>query len=557
MTVDEEIQARGGLALGYTTCYVVPKVGRAVVFSQHVLHEALHAKTTTSSNNLARFVLRTDVMATRPPQPYAVPPSERPSYNLVLEYFRRAQQHELEGELDAAGDLYERCLSIRYRFPATNDEPEVTTTTTRLDGVPSHVLELVGHFLDAASLYALVCAFPAMQWLQVATSAWAKGLVEALAQDATFDAPAHAKMMSLDNLSRIVASSTQVNGTALWTTMHASSFFDAHVEGCCRVAALKTFFALGHTIQEDVDDLPAYYCINFDPETRATTLVRRNHVLTAAFYNLPCFGSIFTVESYQEDVFVSDDEYSDNDDMMDAIFQDSVDRRYMMAAYGIDDVGRDIVGATAEYYHATVLDDDKTELSAHGVGKLAAEYAETRTVAFGTKRKARAAKLPLAKRALLPHATTFQGLKTSKLVGPRSDDSGSDSDEEEFVYMTPRGINRLVFDFTRTTLAVEEVASNDDAYKTCRGTCPEFSWANTIDRRFPNVERVRHFIVHVGVVADAPAAGGYSHASAEMMTISEEINVHHIHLDHVHLRVLYAANGNVYLISTYGGIAAL
>ncbi|KAF0713775.1 Aste57867_4215 [Aphanomyces stellatus] len=544
MTVDEEIQARGGLALGYTTCYVVPKVGRAVVFSQHVLHEALHAKTTTSSNNLARFVLRTDVMATRPPQPYAVPPSERPSYNLVLEYFRRAQQHELEGELDAAGDLYERCLSIRYRFPATNDEPEVTTTTTRLDGVPSHVLELVGHFLDAASLYALVCAFPAMQWLQVATSAWAKGLVEALAQDATFDAPAHAKMMSLDNLSRIVASSTQVNGTALWTTMHASSFFDAHVEGCCRVAALKTFFALGHTIQEDVDDLPAYYCINFDPETRATTLVRRNHVLTAAFYNLPCFGSIFTVESY------NDLDSDDDDDMVDAAFQDCVDRRYMMAAYGVDTVGRDVEGATAEYLHATVLDPNIMELEDEQLTDLADIV--TDAVTFG-KRKARATKLPPAKRVLLPHASTFEGVKTSEWMDPEYDCG----DRTDVVYLATHGINRLVFDFARTTLAIDEVSSNDDAYKICRGACPEFSWANAIDRRFPNVERVRHFIVHVGVVADAPVVGSYSHASAQMISSEEEINVHHIHLDHVHLRVLYAANGNVYLISTYGGIAAL
>ncbi|KAF0715720.1 hypothetical protein As57867_003219, partial [Aphanomyces stellatus] len=251
MTVDEEIAARGGLAAGYTTRQVVPKVGRAVVFSQHVLHEALHA--TSASDKLARYVLRTDIMVTRPPQPYKVPLSERPSYNLVLEYFRRAQQHELQGELEAAGDLYERCLAIRYRFPASDDEDgsqdTLIRTTTPLDVIPPPVLELVGLFLDGSSLQSLVLAFPAMHWLQVATTAWAKSLVEALSQDTPlpFGAPVQTDMDVLDDLSSIVASSDSIEGTALWTAMHSAVFFDANVDGCCRVAALKTFFALGHT----------------------------------------------------------------------------------------------------------------------------------------------------------------------------------------------------------------------------------------------------------------------------------------------------------------------
>ncbi|KAF0713031.1 hypothetical protein As57867_004538, partial [Aphanomyces stellatus] len=549
MTVDEEIAARGGLAAGYTTRQVVPKVGRAVVFSQHVLHEALHA--TSASDKLARYVLRTDIMVTRPPQPYKVPLSERPSYNLVLEYFRRAQQHELQGELEAAGDLYERCLAIRYRFPASDDEDgsqdTLIRTTTPLDVIPPPVLELVGLFLDGSSLQSLVLAFPAMHWLQVATTAWAKSLVEALSQDTPlpFGAPVQTDMDVLDDLSSIVASSDSIEGTALWTAMHSAVFFDANVDGCCRVAALKTFFALGHTIHanHDVDAVPSYYCVNFDPETHETTVVERNHVLTAAFHNLPCFGAVFTVET-DTDLDMLDDNTRDN--VVEETFQDNVDRRYMMAAFGIEGIGRDVVGAAAEYYRATVLSGPFSELPTDELSKMAAHHGAMGAVAFGKRKAPLAAELPPAKRALLPHATTFEGFRRISFEGPK------ESWKEP---LATHGINRLVFDFARASLAVVEVASDEEAYKNCRGACPKFSWADEVHDRFPDVDRVRHFIVHVGVVADAPAYGGFSHASYS--TLSEGIKVDHIHLDHVHLRVLYAANGSVYMISTYGGIAAL
>ncbi|KAJ3101245.1 hypothetical protein HDU97_001542 [Phlyctochytrium planicorne] len=118
--IEEEIAARGGIADGFDAITIKPKKGKAVIFSHNVIHEAKSLKPSPlSAINPKRVVLRTDIMVKRVvgARGFVISEPETPDYQMALQFFREAQQMELEKNASRAGELYERCLSIRYCYP--------------------------------------------------------------------------------------------------------------------------------------------------------------------------------------------------------------------------------------------------------------------------------------------------------------------------------------------------------------------------------------------------------------------------------------------------------
>ena len=122
LTVTEEIDAYGGLENGFECVKIQPKKGFAVLFTHNLLHEATPFQKMNRYEYGCRLVLRTDVLVRRTEKPlgFAVCSDEEEDYLACLNYFREAQQMELNSSKETLGlidQFYERSLSIRYCYP--------------------------------------------------------------------------------------------------------------------------------------------------------------------------------------------------------------------------------------------------------------------------------------------------------------------------------------------------------------------------------------------------------------------------------------------------------
>ncbi|KAJ3102414.1 hypothetical protein HDU96_009644 [Phlyctochytrium bullatum] len=105
LTVAEAIERRGGLDKGYDAVVVTPRVGHAVLFSHDIVHEARGF----TEGDTMRCLMRTDVVVRREgAKGFKVTEEEAADYRVSLEWFREAQNAELEGKVERAGELYER-----------------------------------------------------------------------------------------------------------------------------------------------------------------------------------------------------------------------------------------------------------------------------------------------------------------------------------------------------------------------------------------------------------------------------------------------------------------
>ncbi|CAE7357662.1 unnamed protein product [Symbiodinium necroappetens] len=143
MTLNEELEARGGLAAGFEALDVRLSAGRGLLFGQSLLHEGIPAE------GLERkILLRTDVLVRRrlPIPTVLLTDAERKDHAAALQWFREAQHRDLKEE--PSNDLYERALSYRYFHPRADAEASLeahrsTCAESRLwedPGLPSNSL---------------------------------------------------------------------------------------------------------------------------------------------------------------------------------------------------------------------------------------------------------------------------------------------------------------------------------------------------------------------------------------------------------------------------------
>ena len=97
-----------------------------------------------------------------------------------------------------------------------------------------------------------------------------------------------------------------------------ADFFQANEEGCCRVAAMYSFFLLSHSL------LNAMYTVRLNPDTQEVCAVPLDKLLWDVFYNQPCYGAIYKVKQQGN----TKDAYED--------FVASVDRNYVALRHGAE-----------------------------------------------------------------------------------------------------------------------------------------------------------------------------------------------------------------------------
>ncbi len=326
MTIKEEINLHGGLENGYKCVRIVPKVGHAVLSSQSILHEALPV------SNGTKYILKTDVVVKRCAKEFgfAVAECEKKDYMVCLNYFREAQQKELNRNFDVASDLYEKALSIRYCYPSGIKEKPKDIDTSGYTRFPSDVWLHVFNFLSGYDVQNVVYAYPE---LNLVMATW-----EQRRRNSAFN-------LSKSSVGYLPTIRFQ-KGVVTSFVFPDAEFFKETKSECCRVAAMYSFFLLGHSPQDDT------YTVRYNPDTQEVCVVALETLLADVFYGRRCYGSVYNVQ--QQDPQTRDPKKD---------FEASVDRSYMLMKHGAEFTGLELPDSfcTKSVVHITSDEEDSDD----------------------------------------------------------------------------------------------------------------------------------------------------------------------------------------------------
>ena len=319
LTVKEEIELHGGLKKGYECIKIVPKVGHAVLSSQSILHEALPVR------NGTKYILKTDVVVKRSLKEFgfAVEEWEKKDYLTCLDYFRSAQQKELDENFDVASDLFEKALSIRYSYPGGIYQTPKKIDTSGYKRLPLEVWFHVFRFLSGHDAQNLVYAYPELNFVMAKFEQRRRNGAPKLS-----DAPYIPKIRFQ-------------KGVVTSFVFPDAHFFYENRKECCRVAATYSFFLLGHSARDDV------YMVRYNPDTQEVCSVALETFLNDVFYGQRCYGSVYNVQ--QQDAHTRDPKKD---------FEASVDRNYMLMKHGAEFTGVELPDSFYTKSSVYLIDDE-------------------------------------------------------------------------------------------------------------------------------------------------------------------------------------------------------
>eukprot|EP00112_Aurelia_sp_Birch-Aquarium-sp1_P015411 Seg3410.3 transcript_id=Seg3410.3/GoldUCD/mRNA.D3Y31 product="hypothetical protein" protein_id=Seg3410.3/GoldUCD/D3Y31 len=306
-TVDEEIRNFGGLEEGYNSFTIKPSVGKAVIFSQNILHES------TLLEKKTKYILKTDVMVNQQDKSYGfvVSEDEKVDYLQCLNLFREAQSLELAREKEKAGDLYERALSIRYCYPMALNLKETSTQHKNIVSWNNYVLPgivwyRIFDFLSGKDIESFIRAYPEFSMEQ---KVWEQRRFKR--DERSFSE----NPLYMPNIESQYGIYTKLR-------FKDTKFFFDNEEACIRVAAMYSFYLLGHKAEDQ------FYTVRYNPDTQEIYGVALKSLLRDVFLNRPCYGAIYSVMQQDPDSKnIAED------------FEASVDRSYMTIRHGAQFVG--------------------------------------------------------------------------------------------------------------------------------------------------------------------------------------------------------------------------
>ena len=306
-TVGGEIRSFGGLEEGYNAFTIKPSVGKAVIFSHNILHES------TILEEKTKYILKTDVVVNRHSKSYGfvVSDDERVDYLQCLNLFREAQSLELAKDKEKAGDLYERALSIRYCYPMTLTRKGTSTQHQNIVSWDNYVLPGIAwyrifDFLSGQDIDNFIKAYPEFS---IEQKVWEQRRY-------------HEDERSISANPSYIPSIESQYGIYTKLRFKDAQFFSKNEEACIRVAAMYSFYFLGHKADDK------FYTVRYNPETQEVFGVALKSLLRDVFLNRPCYGAIYGV--MQQDC---DSKNAAKD------FEASVDRSYMTMRHGAQFLG--------------------------------------------------------------------------------------------------------------------------------------------------------------------------------------------------------------------------
>ncbi len=251
LTIDEEIEFNGGLDSYCINETIYPTVGLCAIFP----HDTLHAGTKVTKGT--KIIMRTDIIYTREPSSIINPINEE--YKTCQHLFNEAQNRELDGDITASSELYERSLSMRKS--KSNAYQDIWHSIIRYLS-----LQDMGMIRKLNKLYkAYIQSYIGIYWIK------AKKIYGSLSKNKYI--PSLLKRTGIKCVFEY--------------DKDAISFYNKHKEGCLRVVAMYAMILFGHSINSST------YIAQYDPERETTFECSRQWLLKCAFYELPCMGKYF------------------------------------------------------------------------------------------------------------------------------------------------------------------------------------------------------------------------------------------------------------------------
>lgn len=280
LTVKEELNYQGGLSK-YKHIEIAPVMGNAILFRQDWIH---------GSNGMwhgDKFILRTDILFS--PERDSVLPKQvslkRKDYQDCALFFQEAQSQSIENNEDKANELYERAISIRLQHPIY-----------LASGIPNKKQHpfFISDLLEV--MYSFLCSW---DWFAFQLSHRTAQAVFCKIRARRFPlrVNAHAKNSPSSTTKPFIPFFLWRTGNECRFRFHSPDFFQQHLQGCLRVAAMYSVCLFGH-----VPGKP-HFIARYDPITTQVKYVKREALLTRVFYEQPCYGSFF---------YLSGNEYHEN-----------------------------------------------------------------------------------------------------------------------------------------------------------------------------------------------------------------------------------------------------
>eukprot|EP00112_Aurelia_sp_Birch-Aquarium-sp1_P020514 Seg530.3 transcript_id=Seg530.3/GoldUCD/mRNA.D3Y31 product="hypothetical protein" protein_id=Seg530.3/GoldUCD/D3Y31 len=309
MTIQQETECAGGLENGYKTIHIEPKVGKAVIYSPHLLY-SLQPPIKGSTV----YKLKTDVVVKRENENciFVLSDIERDDYIKCMDYFRQAQSLEVDGKRKDAGELLEKALSIRYSYPTrVTGQSQMNNMNIERQGneknvLPDFVWEQIFDSLSGRDIGNLVKVFPDLRDIQTARELHRFRRDEDLSE----------------NIPPYIPTFKNHSGIVTEFKFRDVSFFNENTAACIRVAAMYALYLLGRT------NMDKFYTVRFNPDTHQVSGLALKSLLTEVFHNRPLHGAVYGIN-----------QLDGNKKNFDTDFNASVDRAYMAMRHNAQFIG--------------------------------------------------------------------------------------------------------------------------------------------------------------------------------------------------------------------------
>ena len=297
LTTDEEIAVRGGLER-YHKYTVQAKRGRCVIFP----HDLLHAGAPVDAGT--KWVLRTDVVFSVDDSDVSPAMSAGDHHSVALEWFREAQNQELDGNVLQASRLYERTLSMRQHLHRNAADAAADSTSSSGN---AHTWPLVLYFLDLNDLtHVAACSKAFQAWCErhraIQDALWRKRHPE---HDGLCDTIRN--VQSAERAHWYYASATprtqhqieahmphylprfQSRHGSLCKFAYTRSVFDSNPAACLRALAMAAVYQFGVSAKSHT------YVAQYDAERDRALACSMRELLDAAYYERPLAGAWYHV----------------------------------------------------------------------------------------------------------------------------------------------------------------------------------------------------------------------------------------------------------------------
>jgi hypothetical protein len=288
LTLKEEIKLNGGME-SYDSKSIKPIVGNGMMFNHDILHSGEKIKEGT------KFVLRTDVVFQRVKVEKSI--FNTKLFSTCTDLFREAQNQELEGNIQKASDLYEKSLSIRRFVTYYESSKEISLFEENLDA--QDVWLIVYSFLsmnDQISFSKVCkklrsCFFTSNQmfWEELKKKFYKDEVVKRK----------KIKDYCLKKVNLSIVPKLMNRKGKICEFEYQKDFFDSNEEACLRTIAMYAVSLFGNNSETII--------VEYDPERKIVKKCSLEWILTCAFYELPCNGSFFHVNTSKDLDITSED----------------------------------------------------------------------------------------------------------------------------------------------------------------------------------------------------------------------------------------------------------